>query len=271
MPELVRLVLVLAGFYAVLCVLGVLFHRQFMYHPDPERIAPSDVGLTGVEELELTAPDGTALIAWHLPAADGQPTLLYFHGNAGNVSSRAGRFEAFKEVGLGVLMLNYRGFGGSGGRPSERANVADGLFLFDHMSDVLKIPAERIAVYGESIGSGVAVQVAAARPVAAVLLEAPFTSIIAVARRTYGFLPLSLILRDSYRSVDYIERVDAPVLVMHGDQDWVIPLRLGRALYDKAREPKTLWQHPEGGHSDLYSFGAMDAVTGFLAKHRIGP
>jgi hypothetical protein len=252
----------LAGYLAVFALM-FLAQRKLMYFPDTARTAPATAGLTDVEEVTLATPDGVRLIAWHARAAPGRLTLLYFHGNGGSLAARTPRFKRFMAEGLGVFMLTWRGYGGSTGSPSETANVADAYVAYAALL-ARGVAPERIVAYGESLGTGVAVQLAAQKPVAALILDAPFTSAVDVAAAAYPFLPVRLAMLDRYESIAHIGRVRVPVLVMHGEKDRVIPAKLGRALYAAANEPKELVVMPLGGHSDLYFHGALEAVRSFL-------
>ena len=216
--EVVTVILWLVAVYAAICAAAYFGNRLFMYLPDPTRVAPAEAGLDGVKELEIAVADGVTLIAWYAPAKDDKPTLLYFHGNAANAANRAPRIEMILAKGFGIFYLNNRGYGGSGGRPTEKDNVADAIAAYDHLIG-LGVPAGKIVAYGESLGSGQAVRLGAARPVAAVVLEAPLTSTIEVARSTYFWLPLGLLITDKYNNERNIRLVKAPVLVLHGEQD----------------------------------------------------
>jgi pimeloyl-ACP methyl ester carboxylesterase len=128
--------------YAVICAVVYFGNRLFMYFPDPARIAPAEAGLDGIEEVELAADDGVTLVAWHGPARQDKPTILYFHGNGANAASRAPKIQKIREQGFGVFYLNNRGYGGSGGRPTEKDNVADAIAAYDHLIG-LGVPAAR--------------------------------------------------------------------------------------------------------------------------------
>ena len=188
---------------ALMGVLGVailfamwFFQRRLIYYPDTRRTPPIAVGLEDVEEGVLERPDGTVLVTWYGEAAPGQPTLLYFHGNAGNLATRAERVAGFRQDGRGILLLSYRGYGGSGGTPNETDNVADALAAYDSLR-ARGIAAPDIYLYGESLGSGVAVQVAVAREVGGIILDAPFTSLAEVGAQVYPFLPVQLVIWES--------------------------------------------------------------------------
>jgi len=261
--EVVTLILWLVAIYAAICA-GVYFgNRLLMYFPDPTRVAPVGLGLNGVKEIEIAVADGTTLTAWHAPAKDDKPTILYFHGNGANAANRAPKIQKIRERGFGVFYLNNRGYGGSGGRPTEKDNVADAIAAYDHLIG-LGVPAGKIVAYGESLGSGQAVRLGAARPVAAVVLEAPLTSTVEVARSTYFWLPLGLLITDKYNNERNIRLVKAPVLVLHGAQDAVIPVEMGWRVYRAANEPKRIELFPQGTHDDLFDQGAWEKTRAFV-------
>jgi uncharacterized protein len=254
----------LVGVYAVLCVAAYFGHRLFMYFPDPTRTSPAEAGLHGVEEVEIAGADGVTLVTWYAPAEGDKPTLLYFHGNGANALNRASRIKMIQESGFGVFYLNNRGYGGSGGRPTEESNVADAIAAYHYLSG-LGVPGNRIVAYGESLGSGQAVRLAAARPVAAVVLEAPLTSTLDVARTTCFWLPLDLLIADTYSNERNIRSVSAPVLILHGERDAVIPAEMGWRVYRAANKPKRIELFPRGTHDDLFDHGAWDKTRTFLA------
>jgi fermentation-respiration switch protein FrsA (DUF1100 family) len=258
----------LIAVYLALCALAYFGHRVFMYFPDPARIPPAEAGLDGVKEIELAAADRTSLVAWYAPAQAGRPTLLYFHGNAANAANRAPKIALMLESGFGVFYLNNRGYGGSAGKPTEANNVADAIAAYDYLAGH-GVPANDIVAYGESLGSGQAVRLAAKRPVAAVVVEAPLTSTVDVARSVYFFLPLGLVIADKYNVERDIGAVRAPVLILHGEQDEVIPVEMGRRVYAAAKAPKRIELFPDGRHNDLFDHGAWEKMRDFaLALNR---
>ncbi len=254
---------VLAG-YATVTGTMFLSQRRLMYHPGPPPPSPAEVGLPEMATVTLETTDGLALLAWHAPARDGRATVMVFHGNAGNLAHRAPKARALIDAGYGVLLVAWRGFGGNPGAPSEDGLYEDGRAGFRFLAG-RGVAAERIVVYGESLGSGVAVQMATEYPVAGVVLEAPFTSLADVAARHYWYVPARWLLLDRYDSEAKIGAVAAPLLVLHGLRDAVVPAELGRALFAAAPEPKVERLFAEGGHSDLYDYGAGEAVITFLA------
>jgi fermentation-respiration switch protein FrsA (DUF1100 family) len=255
---------------ALTWIIGRLLHRYFMYIPDRTRVAPKDAGLAGVEEIVFKAADGTKLIAWYLPAREPKPTLLYFTGNSGNAASRAGKIATIGADGYGVFVLNYRRYGGSGGRPTEARIAADALSAYDCLRG-LGVAPQDILAYGESLGTAVATRLSLQRQLKALVLESPFTSTVAVGQLMWPFLPLGLIMADQYRTIDRIGQVKVPLLIIHGGRDAVIPLDQARHVYHAANEPKSFVVLPRAAHNDLFDRGAWEKVHGFIDNLRPVP
>ncbi len=263
-----RLLLWFAGLlafgYGLVVLLMYLNQRSFLYFPERERTAPATAGFRAARELTLETTDGERVIAWHLPPEGDRPVILYFHGNGGSLRLRAERFAALTADGTGLVALSYRGYGGSSGIPTELGLIRDAEAAYRFATE--HYPARRIVLWGESLGTGVAVAIAAAHPIGGLILESPFTSTVDVAAAIYWFLPVRLLMQDQFRSDQRIERVTAPVLVMHGDHDATVPIGYGERLFAMITAPKQFVRFAGGGHSDLDSFGALDAVRDFLNK-----
>jgi fermentation-respiration switch protein FrsA (DUF1100 family) len=262
---MLNLFLSLVGIFLLFCIVARLLHRYFLYIPNPTRVAPKDAGLPVTEEVVFKAGDGTRLIAWYRPAQPGKPTLLYFQGNCGNAADRAGKIKAIGSDGYGVFMLNYRRYGGSGGRPTEKRIVADAVSAYDYLRGLGVAPHD-IAVYGESLGTAVATRLCLQREARALVLEAPFTTVVDVGRLMWPLLPLQYIMADQYRTIDRIGEVTVPLFIIHGGRDNVIPLDHARRVLHAANEPKTLSVVPRAGHNDLFEQGAWTRVRDFLAS-----
>ena len=263
----IKIALGAAAVYGVVGLAAYLGQRKLMYFPDIARTPPAAAGLSGVEERVLKTPDGERIIAWYGRARPGRPTLLYFHGNGGSLAIRAPRIARFMDQGWGVYMMTYRGYGGSSGSPTEVANVADARLAYAALAKE-GVPPSSIVVYGESLGSGIAVRIAAEQPVAGVILDAPYTSIVDLAAQAYPFLPVRLFLIDRYETTRHIAGIEAPLLILHGEHDGVVPVAMGRELARLAPEPKRLVIFPNGSHSDLYINGnnAIDAVRAWIGS-----
>lgn len=254
----------LAGYIAVLGLLYA-YQRDLMYPRNPARVEIAGANLPGVEETVLTTSDGERLIAWVVPPREGKPVLLFFHGNAGNFGRgiRQARFRALTEDGTGLFAVNYRGYGGSSGTPTEDGLLLDARAAYG--AAVARFGAQRLIGYGESLGTGVVLKLAAEQPLPAVILEAPYMSTAAVAQLVYPYVPIALLMKDQLRSDLVIGKLQAPLLVLHGERDSVIPFSQGQALYALANPPKRFIRFPEGNHENLPAHGSLPEIRRFLA------
>lgn len=256
------LILVLAVYFAF-NLLVYAKQRNLMYLPSVQRVVPAEIGLVGVDEVALTTSSSVELISWFARPRTNRPTVMFFHGNAGAVSNRAYRFRDLMAHGYGVFVLGYPGYGGNAGQPSESGFHEASQMAYDYLR-ASGIESDDIVLYGESIGSGVAVQLAARVEAKGLILEAPMSSAVDVARVHYPMLLASFLLRDSYQSVDHIEHIDMPLLVIHGEKDAIIPLRLGQKLVEHAVEPKKLVVIGGAGHNNLSNYPTMSVAREFI-------
>ncbi len=256
------LVVALAG-YGGLLALMYLFQRSLMYFPDSTRYAPAAAGLPQAAEVALASADGERLLAWHVPPRGDKPVVLYFQGNAGALNLRAERFAWLIAGGTGLFALCYRGYGGSTGRPTEDGLIRDAEAAYNFAA--ARYPAKRIVLWGESLGSAVAVALAAEHGVAGVMLDAPFTSAADVGANAYPFVPVRWFMKDAFRSDLRIGKVKAPILIQHGERDRVVPIAFGERLFALAHEPKRMVRYPDAEHANLDDHGAAKAVNEFLA------
>ena len=257
------LIAVVLGYGGLLALMYV-FQRSLQYFPDRARTAPAAAGLPQAEEVTLRTADGERLIAWHIAPRGTKPVLLYFHGNGGALNLRADRFAWVASAGYGLVALSYRGYGGSTGRPSETGLILDAQAAYDFA--VARYPTRRIVLWGESLGTAVAIALAAERAVGGLILDAPFTSAADVGAAAYPFAPVRWLMKDPFHSDRRIGRVTAPLLVLHGARDAIVPLAFGERLFALANEPKRFVRLPMGNHVDLDDHGAADIVKAFLAE-----
>jgi uncharacterized protein len=244
-------------------VLGVtVFQRRLQYLPDRRHTPIALAGLAGGEELRLKTSDGELLVAWHFAPKFDKPIVLYFHGAAGALVKRVPRLRLFAESGFGVLIVSYRGYSGSTGRPSEAGLLRDAECAYREARE--RYGADRLIIVGTSLGTGVAVALAAKREARALVLLAPFLSAMDVAGRRFPFLPVRWLMRDPFRSDLRIRRVRMPVLVIHGESDPIIPISSGKRLFGLANEPKTFLSVPGGGHIVLDANGAFAKMCDWL-------
>ncbi len=270
-PRSLSRTMTVLGWLAVIAVCGYvgltamiyLTQRSLMYFPDRTHVTPAAAGLPEATEMPLTAADGVQIRIWHVPPQAGKPVILYFHGNGGALNYRVERFRRLVGAGIGLVALEYRGYGGLSGSPSEQGLIRDAEAAYAFAA--ARYPVQQIVLWGESLGSGVAVALAAEKPVGRVVLEAPFTSALAVGERRYWYLPVRLLMKDQFRSDERIGKVTAPLLILHGVHDRIVPYAMGERLFELANKPKHIVRFLDGGHEDLDNNGALDAVARFLA------
>ncbi|SFD25613.1 hypothetical protein SAMN05428997_12273 [Bosea sp. CRIB-10] len=251
--------------YVAALVLLYVQQRQLLYPRNPARAEIASANLPRAEETELATSDGEKLIAWVVPPRDGKPVLLFFHGNAGNFASRGrqSRFRLLTEDGTGLFAVSYRGYGGSTGSPSEDGLALDARAAY--AAAAARFGAGRLVGYGESLGTGVVLKLAAEAPIKAVILEAPYMSTASVAQLRYPYVPVGVLMKDRFRSDLVIGEVRVPLLILHGQRDSVIPFSQGEALFALANPPKRFISFPRGDHNDLRTHGSITEVQRFLA------
>ena len=250
MASLKSVLLFVAVGYLGMVALLYLAQRSLQYFPERIRTAPASAGLPEAAEVVLDTADGERVIVWHVPprAAD-KPVVLYFHGNGASLRWRTERFRALTADGSGLVALSYRGYGGSTGSPTEAGLMHDADAAYAYAA--ARYEPRRLVLWGESLGSGVAVAVAAAKPVGHMILQSPFTSAADVGAARYWFMPVHLLMKDQFRSDLVIGGVTAPVLVLHGDRDSVVPIALAERLYGMIKSPKRFVRFAGSGHDDL--------------------
>ena len=256
------------GFITYGALVGALavFQRHLMYFPDTDKPDPAEFGVPEMGEVVLNTGDGLDLMAWYrAPRSAALPVILYFHGNAGHIGFRAAKVRPYIDAGFGVLLVSYRGYGGNPGSPTEEGLYQDGRAAVAFVAGE-GIAARRTVFYGESLGSGVAVQLAIEGSPGAVVLEAPFTSAADIAAKQYPFVPVRYLVWDRFDSMEKIGDVRAPLFFIHGERDRIVPVANGRKLFTAAPDPKTARYLAEAGHNDLYMHGAAEEVIGFIRK-----
>jgi hypothetical protein len=256
------LIVVAVGYAGGLAVL--YFKQRSMLFPIPPvgRTAPAAAGFPEAEEQVLTTADHERVIVWHVPAKPGHPVILYFPGNGDYLAGRVESFRGMTSDGTGLVALSYRGYAGSSGTPSEVGILQDAAAAYAFTA--ARYAAERIVAWGFSLGTGVAVAIAADHPVGKLILEAPYTSTVDVAATLFRFAPVRYLMKDTFHSDQRISRVPAPLLIMHGEADSTIPIAFGERLFALAHEPKQFVRIPGGGHDNLDNFGAVETARKFI-------
>ncbi len=249
-------------------IVGLMFlgQRSLLYHPDRSLPDAAELEAEGFRPLPVRTDDGHDLIAWHRPAAEGRPTLVLFHGNAGHHGHRLFLGAPMAARGYGVVLAPYRGYGGASGKPTEDGLVADGKATLAALG-----PRERLVLWGESLGGGVATRLAAdaaaeGRPVRALVLQAPFTSVHERAAELYPFVPARWLVLDRFDNLSRIAQIGTPLLVVHGEEDTVVPAAHGKRLLTAAKDPKQGVFIRGADHNDLHAFALTERIAAFLAR-----
>lgn len=248
-----------------------LLDQFFVYHPGPwqDRDWAKLSGLP-LEDVWFQASDGVRLFGWYLEASADRPVILWCHGNAGNVINRLENLKLLYQTGLSVFLFDYRGYGKSQrDRPSEKGLHQDAIGAYDYLTRVRKIRSERIVLFGRSLGASVVGELAQWKPAAALILESSFPSIEAVAKLHYGGLPVHWLLKAEFRLIDRLPRLSLPKLIIHGDKDDIIPLELGRQVYESAKPPKEWYVIQGADHNNTYLIGGrayFQRLTEFIKK-----
>lgn len=258
--------IVIFAVVAYLGFVGLLYlaQRGLMYPGEGVRTMPAAAGLAQAAEEILTTADGEKVIVWHVPPKGERPVVLYFHGNGGALRHRVKRFASLAADGIGLVALSYRGYGGSSGSPTEEGILNDARAAYAFATE--RYPSGRIVAWGESLGTGVAVAIAAEQDLAKVVLEAPYTSTADIAAAVYPIVPVRYLMKDQFRSDQRIARVKEPVLVLHGDRDTIIPIEFGQRLFALVPGVKRFALFPGGAHEGLDARGALIEAKKFIAE-----
>jgi pimeloyl-ACP methyl ester carboxylesterase len=246
--------------YLWLILWFVAHQREFQYTPGGARVAPEAVGLKGFAAVEAATGDGERIVAWWAPPPPGSGVVLFLHGTPATLPDTVWRLPTLQKRGFGVMAIDYRGYGGSTGTPSEVGLRADARAAFDFIRTAA--PESRIAVFGESLGTGIAVALARERPVAGVLLNAPYASVLRLFELRGPPLPYRLPLTDQFDSEALIGGIGVPLLILHGTADDSVPVTEARRLYAAARDPKIMIEVDGAGHLAAWEGGAEAGARG---------
>ena len=226
-----------------------LEHRSLYFPFGNISATPEDIGLDH-EDINIVTNDGIRLSAWFIPSENSRAVLLFCHGNGGNISHRLQKIAIFNRLGLDILIFDYRGYGKSSGKPSEKGLYIDAEAVYDHMVNERKIPPIKIIGYGESLGSSVIIDLALKREMAGIIIEEAFTSVKDMAREHFPFIP-GFLLKSKYDSLEKIANVKIPKLILHSNNDEIVPFEQGEMIFESAPEPKEFIEL-SGGHNDAF-------------------
>jgi len=285
---MINTVIGLAVAYGAIVGLAFAFQDQLLFQPSSRLLAtPDDAGMD-YETVRLETEDGETLHGWWIPAPDvysvnsrpivsretsfgevAKQTLLFFHGNAGNISGRLESVQQFRRLGLNVLIVDYRGYGQSTGTPSEQGLYHDAAACWNYLTKERDIAPEDVVVFGRSMGGGAATWLAARHTPGAVILESVFTNVPDVGAHHYSFLPVRALATNQFDNEARVAEIDAPILSIHSREDRVVPFELGRRVYEAAAEPKQFLEI-QGGHNDGFLVSSepyLEAIDDFLSTH----
>ncbi len=255
MRMLFNLVVTITVAYLILVLLVFWGQSHLIYFPNIGREIVADPNQIGLEyeSVEIPTSDHQTLHGWFVPAAEAKGTVLFFHGNAGNISHRLDYLSMFNQLGYNTLLFDYRGYGQSSGKPSEANTYQDAVATWHYLTEVKNIKPSSIILFGESLGGAVAAWLAAQRKPGMLVLASVFTSVPDLAAQIYPFLPVRQIARFEYNSLEYLRMVTCPVFIAHSPQDEIVPFTHGQNLFQAAPEPKQFLTL-QGGHNDGFIF-----------------
>lgn len=273
MPNIKRmLLLALVGLViGYLLLIAYVYARQgaMLYFPAKEiEATPHNIGLD-YQDVTLRTKDGVEISAWYIPADNARGFILFCHGNAGNISHRLDSIKIFHRLGLGVLIFDYRGYGKSKGSPDEEGTYSDAEAAWDYLVNILRVKPEKIILFGRSLGSAVAVELALRRQAGAIIMESAFTSVPDLGKKFFPLLPVSLISRYHYESISKVERVEMPKLFIHSPDDEIVPYEQGARLFERARDPKE-YLKITGGHNEGFLLSGkiyVDGLDAFISEY----
>lgn len=239
------------------------FQRKIIYNVSGTPKKPNKYGLGNVQELKISTKDNINLLCWYSRPKNDAPTLIYFHGNSFDIGERAYRIERYINHGWGVLLVSWRGFSGNQGKPSEANLYIDAEAIMSWIKNKKLIKKDNIIIYGESLGTGVAIEMATRYLFKSVVLEAPFTSIVDLAQKKYRIFPAKLMVLDKFNNLSKIKKITSPILIVSGKKDEIIPHFHSIQLYKEANQPKDFLFIDEAMHNNLYDFGIDKKVIDF--------
>jgi hypothetical protein len=266
---LLSLVLIVVLSYSLIVAVAYFKQGDMLYYPTNAHVAtPADIGLR-FEELNLKTDDGVTLSAWCIPADNERGVVLFCHGNGGNISHRLDSIRIFHHLGLSVLILDYRGYGKSGGTPTEQGTYLDGDAAWRYLVESRGVRPDRIVLFGRSLGAAVAAELARRHEAGLLIVESAFTSVPDLGAKYFPYLPVRLITRFHYTTIDKVAHIAIPKLFIHSPTDEIVPYSQGRALFERAAEPKEFLEI-RGGHNEGFLISGDGYISGldrFLGRH----
>jgi fermentation-respiration switch protein FrsA (DUF1100 family) len=249
--------------YIFVLVLLFIFQRNLMYHPNENNYFGDKLEVK-IEKVNIKTPDNLSLLGWfHKKNLNRFKTIVYFHGNAGTLENRIHKLNQFKDMEINFLIIAWRGFSGNEGKPTEDGLYKDGMSAVNWIINQ-GVKEKDIILYGESLGTGIATELAQHKNFAGLILETPFTSMINAAKEFYPYIPVNLLLKDRYENYKKIKNIKIPILVMHGEKDTIVPFSMGKKIYQLANEPKYSHFTKHDDHMMVYDEPMIKTLKNFI-------
>ena len=249
--------------YLLILVFVFFYQRNLLYHPFENNYSTHETKFS-YEEVFIPTSDGNNLKGWfHKKDLNNKKTLVFFHGNAGDLKNRIYKLNLIKDFDINFLIIAYRGFSGNKGKPTEVGLYDDARSALSYLTK-LNIMEDQIIIYGESLGTGVSIEVAQNKKFAGIILESPFTSMVDAGKFYYPYLPVSLLLKDRYETVKKLKNINSPILVMHGKKDKIVPFHMGKQVFDKVNEPKFSYFPDNDDHMMDYNEDLLKTLSIFF-------
>ena len=249
--------------YASVLIVLFIFQRNLMYHPNENNYFGDKLEVE-IEKVKITTSDNLNLIGWfHNKDLKKFKTIVYFHGNAGSLDNRIYKLNYFKNMDVNFLIIAWRGFSGNEGKPSEKGLYEDGKSTIKFLKN-LGVTEKDIIIYGESLGTGIATEIAQNRKFGGLILETPFTSMIEAAKNFYPYIPVGLLLKDKYKNDKKIKNINTPIFVMHGEADQIVPFWMGKKIYEIANQPKYSYFTKNDDHMMEFDENLVLALNAFI-------
>ena len=265
MNYLINILLTFAFIYLLIIVITYVFQRNLLYHPTENNYSNDEISIL-VKKVKIRNKDNIDLISWHHNKnSSNYKTILFLHGNAGSLENRIHKINHFKDMNVNFLLLSWRGFSGNNGYPTEKGIYEDARSAVRWLKNK-GIVEENIIIYGESLGTGVATEIAQNKDFAGIILESPFTSMVDAAKTKYPFFPIKLLLKDKYESDKKIKNINSPILIMHGEVDTLVPFWMGKKMYELANEPKYSYFSKYDDHMMEYNNKLLSELQKFIDR-----
>ena len=265
MNYFIHILLIFVLIYFFILISTYIFQRNLLYHPTENNYSGDQI-LVSIEKVKINTQDGIELMSWyHNKNVNNYKTILFLHGNAGSLENRIHKINHFKDMNVNFLLVAWRGFSGNKGTPTEKGLYEDAESAVRWLKSK-GVRENNIIVYGESLGTGVATEIAQNKNFAGIILESPFTSMIDAGKDKYPYLPVRLLLKDRYESNKKIKNINSPILIMHGKVDNIVPFHMGKKMYELANEPKYSYFSEYDDHMMEYNEKLLKVLKDFIGS-----